>query len=390
MDIKLDNIENNRILIVDDNESIHEDIKKIINGSLPPAKEDEKSETQVNPENNFKIEFQIEDAYQGDEAVLMVQKAENKNRQYALIFMDVRMPPGINGIETIERIWKINLFIEVVICTAISDYMWEEIIKKTGSASRLLFVRKPFNPLEIRQVAFSLVMKRNLNDKVRSMIKNMEYEMEERTKQLSNVTSELKKNTSEKSNKKNNNPDLPERDSLTGLFNLFSFQLRIQELFEASRRHSFPLCVLIFDIDNFKELNDLYGHETGDEILLKISEILKGSPYVPGQSYDEKENIGDIRKNDIAGRYGGDEFAVIMPFCSEEAAKMAASRLLQRIQAISLPSAPEAVIMGNCGIAVLDADSQCRNSKQIISLADKALYYAKSQGKNRFHIIKCE
>jgi PleD family two-component response regulator len=222
------------------------------------------------------------------------------------------------------------------------------------------------------------------------MIKNMENEMEERTNQLQSMMSELKKSSDDKQNKNAAAAELPERDSLTRLYNLFVLQQRLQEIFEASRRHSFPLSVMIIDIDNFKELNDTYGHETGNEVLLKIAELLKGSPYIPGQSYDEKENMGEIRKYDIAGRYGSDEFGVVLPYCTEETARKIAERLLQRIQSIKLSSAPEAVIRGNCGIAVLNKDTACQNSKQILSLADKALYYAKSQGKNRLHVIKFE
>jgi PleD family two-component response regulator len=389
MDITPERLENNRILIVDDNEAIHEEIKKILN-SPSTSPEDELTSQKEKAAENIIIEYQIDDAYQGEEAVVMVQKAETRNRQYALIFIDVRMPPGINGIETIERIWKINPYIEVVICAAISDNLWEEIINKTGHSGHLLFVKKPFNSREFKEITFSLILKSNINEKARSIIKNMEDEMIERTKQLSSFISELKNDSQEKRNKYISSSDFPERDSLTGLYNLFAVNMKLREIFEASRRHLFPVSVLILDIGNFKELNDLYGHESGDEILIKIAELLKGSPYVPGQSYDERDNIGNIRKSDIAGRYGSDEFAIIMPFCPEESVKCAASRILQRIQAISLPSAPEAIIMGNCGIAVLDKDAECRNSKQILSLADKALYYAKSQGKNRFHIIKCE
>ncbi len=397
MDFTPDGINNNRILIVDDNELIHEEIKSIITGE--PASIDAELSSyestlfgmnfkQCDPSDKIIIEYKIDDAYQGEEAVVMVQKAASKNRQYALIFMDLRMPPGINGIEAIERIWRINPFIEIIICTALSDRSWEEMLNRIGPAEHLRFVKKPFNHIEIRQLTAILILKWNMNERARNLIKNMENEMEQRSKQLISMLSEFKKISLEKH--KPPVPELPERDGLTKLYTLFSLQQRLQEIFEASRRHSFPLSILIIDIDNFKELNDMYGHETGDEALQKTAELLKGSPYIPGQSYDDKDNIGEIRKFDIAGRYGGDEFAVILPHCSEEQAISTASRLLQRIQAIKLATAPEALIRGNCGIAVLDIKAACRNSRQILSLADKALYYAKSQGKNRLHVIRCE
>jgi len=176
----------NYILIVDDNTSILENFKKI----LLPAYEDSeadlkilelenilfnepgKTEKAVDKINAFvKPHYIIDTASQGEEAIKMVQRAEEQNIQYDLIFMDIKMPPGIDGIETISNIWRINPDIEVVICTAFTDYSWEHIISKLGVSEHLLFLKKPINPIEIKQTALSLINKRDA-DKEKKNLQN--------------------------------------------------------------------------------------------------------------------------------------------------------------------------------------------------------------------------
>jgi len=190
-------IQNNRILVVDDNEAIHEDFRKI----LTPQKtyEDEyffleeelfgqvitKNVNEI--ENNYELDF----AFTGQQAIEMVEKAYIENKPYALIFMDVRMPPGLDGIETISIIWEKYPDIEIVICSAYSDYSWEEIINKLGQNDKLLFLKKPFETIELKQMALSLIKKYNLNQKVKNYVSDLENEVNKRTKQLKAMLKEL-------------------------------------------------------------------------------------------------------------------------------------------------------------------------------------------------------
>lgn len=198
-------IENKRILIVDDNTSIHEDIKKIL---LPDDSIDEelsniknillekKDDSKIN--DSEKIEYEIDDAYQGDEAIEMAYAADKNNQPYALIFMDVRMPPGIDGITTVFEIWKKIPLTEIIICTAYSDYSWNEIINKIGSTDRLLFLKKPFNSVEIKQMTLSLIKKWNLNKQIRYQINNLEDEVAQRTSQLQELLNEFESRVKQK------------------------------------------------------------------------------------------------------------------------------------------------------------------------------------------------
>jgi two-component system sensor histidine kinase/response regulator len=176
-----------RILIVDDNKSIHEDIKKIlatkiVNAEIDKIEEllfDEKKKT-----NAASVDFAIDDAYQGEEAIEKIDAAAKEEFPYSLVFMDVRMPPGIDGIETIHRIWSRYPNIEMVICTAYSDYSWDEIMEKFGFTDQLLFIKKPFDAISLKQITYSLTAKWEIARKNKEYLTYLELEVEKRTAEL--------------------------------------------------------------------------------------------------------------------------------------------------------------------------------------------------------------
>jgi len=192
----------NRILIVDDNESIHEDFKKILcaprtNESHKDLQliemelfEEDDEPTAFNPADQ--LVYRIDSAFQGLEAVSMVEAASKAEDPYAMVLMDVRMPPGINGIEAIDRIWKKHPYTEMVIVTAFSDYSWESILQTIGQTDRLMFLRKPFDQVTVKQMALALTKKYNLAMKVRNYLEHMENEVRTRNHQLEHMVQELK------------------------------------------------------------------------------------------------------------------------------------------------------------------------------------------------------
>ena len=174
-----------RILIVDDNPSIHEDFKKILFSSMRMMDEERRmledelfgsSEKDMGAKSNM-ITYDIADAYQGEEAIKMVDLAEATGQQFSLVFMDVRMPPGIDGIQTIKRIWKKHPHIEVVICTAYSDYSWDQILEEFGRTDHLLFMKKPFDAVAVKQTTLALTTKWDLDRKDRERLKLLEEEV---------------------------------------------------------------------------------------------------------------------------------------------------------------------------------------------------------------------
>ena len=191
--------ENRRILIADDNGAIHEDFDKILPGqpeSLDSFEALEKGLFGDLLDNGGAIQsdtphYELTHVYQGEEAFVQVERAESEGRPFSLIFMDVRMPPGMDGIETIKRIWEQWPHIEMVICTAYSDYSWEKILQKVGTTDQLMFLRKPFDVISVKQMALALTKKWNLARQARSYVHDLEKAVEERTRQLNTKLVEL-------------------------------------------------------------------------------------------------------------------------------------------------------------------------------------------------------
>lgn len=154
---------NRRILIVDDNRDIHDDFRKLL------AEDDSDAAIDAMASELFDLPpgraeapaFELSFASQGAEGFEMVARGASVGMPYALVFVDMRMPPGWDGLETLERIWAVDPSIQAVICTAYSDYSWEEIHDRLGSTDRLLVLKKPFDSLEVRQLALALTEKWN-------------------------------------------------------------------------------------------------------------------------------------------------------------------------------------------------------------------------------------
>ncbi|HZM02518.1 MAG TPA: response regulator [Candidatus Saccharimonadales bacterium] len=164
---------NHRILIVDDNTSIHADFRKILcpdNSRKAAVKKlGAALFDKVAPEENL-AGFELDSAYQGEEALAMVKKSMAEERPYAMAFVDVRMPPGWDGVETISRIWEVCPELQIVVCTAYADYSWEEMRSKVGQPDSLLVLKKPFDNIEVQQFAHALTKKWLLNIQTRLQI----------------------------------------------------------------------------------------------------------------------------------------------------------------------------------------------------------------------------
>jgi PAS domain S-box-containing protein len=161
---------NRRILLVDDNTHIHADFRKILcpansgHGAINELEAALFDDTKPAAEQQS---FILDSAHQGQEALAMVQQSLAENRPYAMAFVDVRMPPGWDGIETIARIWEVDPEIQIVVCTAYSDYTWEEMRAKVGQPDGLLVLKKPFDNIEVQQITHALTKKWHLNFETR-------------------------------------------------------------------------------------------------------------------------------------------------------------------------------------------------------------------------------
>jgi CheY-like chemotaxis protein len=154
-------LENKRILIVDDNEDIHQDFRRILSPDTHATlSELDALEAEILGTSRAQAEvpsFELTSAFQGAEALSKVQQALKAHAPFALAFIDVRMPPGWDGIETLTRLWQEDPRLQAVICSAYSDYSWEDIRARFGQTSRLLILKKPFDASEVRQLACALL-----------------------------------------------------------------------------------------------------------------------------------------------------------------------------------------------------------------------------------------
>lgn len=191
-----------KILVVDDNIAIHRDIVKIL--TVPEESNLKKLNqtlfaTDETKKKSYLPEFKIDTASSGEEGFALVKKSVQDKNPYALAFVDIRMPPGWDGIETIKHMWQLDNNIQVVICTAFSDYTWEQTIEQLGETDNLLILKKPFDNTTVRQLAYALTKKWQLTNDSLQYTSLLEQQVNERTSALQESYS-LVKATLESSN----------------------------------------------------------------------------------------------------------------------------------------------------------------------------------------------
>ena len=175
-----------RILIIDDNPSIHDDFRKILCPDEALSTVDELEANLFDSEivREVNTGFEMDSAHQGQEALVKVQQALTDQRPYSMAFVDGRMPPGWDGVETIVHLWKAYPELQVVICTAYSDYSWEQIIQRVGQSDSLVILKKPFDAIEVIQLAHAMTKKWSLNLQARARTETLEGMVRERTRAL--------------------------------------------------------------------------------------------------------------------------------------------------------------------------------------------------------------
>jgi len=203
-----------RILIIDDNPSIHKDFQTILveeedSGSLDTLRAEVFGDKTGNtgPKSVYELDF----ASQGKDGCEKVDKASSENRPYELAFVDMRMPPGWDGLKTIERIWKIDPKVQVVICTAYSDYSWGEITDRLGKSENLLILKKPFDSAEVAQLASALTEKWVLARQASLKTSQLEQMVKERTDDLKTINEHLKEEIAERQQAEKRQAKLIER-----------------------------------------------------------------------------------------------------------------------------------------------------------------------------------
>jgi two-component system, NtrC family, sensor kinase len=188
-----------RILIVDDNPAIHADFTKILASRATDALDDlEAMLFETAPRQDAATEFELVTASQGQEALAHVVAAQASNAPFAVAFVDMRMPPGWDGLETIERLWAVDPSIQIVICSAYSDYSWSELRERLGPRESLLILKKPFDTIEVVQCAHALTTKWELARAVRAHVDKLEAAVAARTAELREANENLSREMRER------------------------------------------------------------------------------------------------------------------------------------------------------------------------------------------------
>ena len=183
---------NRRVLIIDDNPAIHDDFRKILVSEegcseLANAVEAFFGEAEVVSEQ---IEVELTSATQGKAGVDLCAAAVASGQPFALAFVDMRMPPGWDGLKTISELWKVDPNLQVVICSAYSDHSWSQIREQLGSSDRLLILKKPYDNVEVMQITSALIEKRFLLQKSAEQAEELSALLNERTRDLNEVKQE--------------------------------------------------------------------------------------------------------------------------------------------------------------------------------------------------------
>ncbi|WP_207866706.1 EAL domain-containing protein [Pseudomonas sp. 58(2021)] len=339
---------NRRILIVDDTPAIHADFRKI----LAPETGGEADlsgleQTLFGTRQATHLTFQLDSAYQGQEALKLVQHALDEGQPYALAFTDMRMPPGWDGLETIEKLWEVDPNLQIALCTAYSDYSWEAMAERLEFGDQLLILKKPFDTLEIRQMANALTWKWQLAQDAALKMLNLEQTIEARVHELLKVS------------------HLLQYDSLTGLPNSTLLGDRLSQSLAACRRHDKQLVVMFLGLDRFKRINNALGHPAGDEMLKRVGQQL----------------LACVRESDSVFRYGSDEFVVMLSDIKHpQQTRSIAEKLLSAIRAPQTIVGHDVSVTASLGISLYPDDGL--EAIELIKKAETAMRSAKENGPN--------
>jgi PAS domain S-box-containing protein len=179
--------ENYRVLVIDDNPDILDDFRKILAADDSLAVHLAKVEAEVlgsAAPAQLVPRFELDCVRQGEEGLAQVTRARAAGRPYSVAFVDVRMPPGWDGIETIGYLWKADPALEIVLCTAFSDYSLQDIVRQLRRSDQLLVLKKPFDNIEVQQLAVALSEKWRLAREAQSYFDNLEALVQSRTAEL--------------------------------------------------------------------------------------------------------------------------------------------------------------------------------------------------------------
>lgn len=329
-----------RLLVIDDSIAIHQDFVKILTSvDIDTENDFEKLDDEIFGKSSPSLidwpKFVIDRATQGNEGIALIKKALDEKNPYSVVFVDIRMPPGLDGIQTIQNILPLDHNIQIVICTAYSDYTWEETIEALGMRDNILILKKPFDNSVVRQLASALTQKWELLRKANEHTSFLENTLEFQAT----------------------------HDSLTNLPNRLLLYDRIRHDIAVAARSKSKLAFLYIDINRFKLINDSLGIKTGDLLLIEVARRLKSV----------------LRGSDTLSRFCGDEFIVIISDVQNQASILTVANKLFSILKSSFEIAHNSLnITINIGVSVFPDDGN--SIDELLRNAHLAMLKGKTEG----------
>ncbi|TWT54163.1 Cyclic di-GMP phosphodiesterase Gmr [Rubripirellula amarantea] len=367
----MNEMNDSQILIVDDQQEIHDTFDRIFGQTV---REDHALNDFENRflggrqtsefELNSKLSrYKLTHVSCGADAVEQAQRAIDQENGFSVAFVDMRMPSGMDGIETAEALWTVDPDLQIVICTAYSDHSWNEVLERLGCTDRLLLLKKPFESDEARQLAFALREKSRMAKIQRQKVEDLGREIQRRR-------------GAEKQMKQ-----MAHRDALTSLPNRSYLLEKLEKLIRSRKPDSkIEDAVLFLDLDNFKIINDSLGHEAGDDLLNQVAKRLQQCV----REHDTATRMIDDENETV--RLGGDEFVVLLENLNERCdAIEVANRIVKRL---SEPfSLCERMVNVGTSVGVAFINDQIVDAHVALRNADTAMYRAKNAGKGRIAVF---
>ncbi|MBI5814319.1 MAG: diguanylate cyclase [Nitrospinae bacterium] len=306
-----------------------------------------------------------------------------RSTSFDVLLCDYKMP-GMNGLETCAAAKTLRPDMACILITGAGS---DQVIIEAFTMGKVdHYLAKPFSGDELRNAmsyglkeAGSRYMTRRFGEELRRKVEEATGELLEKNRLLRQREQEAAALNQKLQEEHERLLKLNEKlgtlsvtDGLTSLFNFRHFTNRLAEEFYRARRYGGALSLLMIDLDDFKPVNDVFGHLAGDEVLKSIADILRTSS----------------RTADLAARYGGEEFAMVLPEVGLDGAALSAERLRQGIAEMSVNfSGAQIKVTASIGVAALDSGSM--NAPQdLVKSADLALYHAKETGKNCVAILR--
>jgi len=367
---------NKRVLIIDDNDAIHEDFRLIL---CPSQDHSALHALEASifggeaPIESTAMSFELSSMFQGEDGVAAVKQSLEQQTPFAMAFVDVRMPPGIDGVVAASRILALDPDIQIVICSAHSDYSWTDMMQVLGQTDRVLILRKPFDPIEARQLAYALCQKWSTARELRRYVGSIEALAEKRARELvaaQNQVSELNEAVEDQEKRLH---FLTTHDALTGLPDRTVFLGRVELALEGHQRRSQKLAVMVIDVYRFKQLTDAYGTDAGNELLIEVAHRIRQQ----------------VRRFDVIARVGSDEYVVLIEEIEDTDAILATARRIHRSMEEPIFACGHE-IYASLSIGVTYNFEPDTKPEQLLRDATFAMGRALANGKGRTEILQTE